>query len=382
MIAQDANASREPSAPKSAPARYLFGLVATSVALIATLLVLEAEIGGTEPTYSLLIAAVALTVWYGGFGPSVLALAFGWGAALVLIVEPRAGITFGHDDEMARWWLSLAVAVVIAGIAGLLRFREERSAGEVRSARTAIHEIESLQKLSIDLSGAPTIADVARVVSAHAPGILSASGMGMGLVEGEELALLDAGSVPLEVRRDGDRLRLHQTTMLTEAAREGRVAAAAIDAAYGHEAHLLPAGTQAAIAFPLRAQEHVMGSIGFLFDRRDALDDDTQALAGIVADLAAQAFERARLYEVERESRVALERILQVAPRFISDETENPIAAIAREARTTFGADYGVLWRIRKDDLELLAVDPPRPELGHRTWASTTSLGCGPRSMI
>jgi hypothetical protein len=72
-IAQDANASREPSAPKSAPVRYLFGLVATSVALIATLLVLEAEIGGTEPTYSLLIAAVALTVWYGGFGPSVLA---------------------------------------------------------------------------------------------------------------------------------------------------------------------------------------------------------------------------------------------------------------------------------------------------------------------
>jgi serine phosphatase RsbU (regulator of sigma subunit)/anti-sigma regulatory factor (Ser/Thr protein kinase) len=371
-MAQDANASREPSAPspKSAPARYLFGLVATSVALVATLLVLEAEIGGTEPTYALLIAAIALTVWYGGLGPSLVALGVGWGAALLLIVEPRGEITLGHDEEMARWWLSLVVAIVIAGVVVLLRFREERSAGEARSARTAIHEIESLQQLSIELSGAPTTADVARVVSAHAPGILSASGMGMGLVEGEELALLDAGSVPLEVRRDGDRLRLEQTTMLTEAAREGRVAAAAdraaIDAAYGDNAHLLPGGTQAAIAFPLRAQEHVMGSIGFLFDRRDALDDDTQALAGIVADLAAQAFERARLYEVERESRVALERILQVAPRFVSDETEDPIAAIAREARTTFGADYGVLWRIREDDLELLAVDPPRPELGGR----------------
>jgi hypothetical protein len=71
-----------------------------------------------------------------------------------------------------------------------------------------------------------------------------------------------------------------------------------------------------------------------------------------------------------------------VAPRFISDETADPIAAIAREARTTFGADYGVLWRIRKDDLELLAVDPPRPNSAIGPWASTTSLGCGPRSMI
>jgi serine phosphatase RsbU (regulator of sigma subunit)/anti-sigma regulatory factor (Ser/Thr protein kinase) len=375
VTAQDANASRGPSAPspKAAPARYLFGVVVTSVALVATLLVLEAEIGGNEPTYALLIAAVAVTVWYGGFGPSLLAIAFGWGAALWVVVESRGAITLGHNDDMARWWLSLAVAIVIAGVAGVLRLREERSAGEARSARTAIHEIESLQQLSIALSGAPTTADVARVVSAHAPGILSASGMGMGLVEGEELALLDAGSVPPEVRRHGDRLRLEQTTLLTEAAREGRVAAAAdraaIDAAYGPSTQLLPGGTQAAIAFPLRAQEHVIGSIGFLFDRGGALDEDTQALAGIVADLAAQALERARLYEVERESRVALERILQVSPRFVSEETENPTQAICREARTTFGADYGVLWRIRVDDLELLAVDPPRPELSRRSLA-------------
>ena len=325
VTSRDANASRGGPAPKSALARYLFGLVAISVALVATLLILDAEIGGAEPSYSLLIAAIALTVWYGGFGPSVLAVVFGWGAALWLIVEARGEITLGDNDEMARWGISLAAAVVIAGVAGLLRFRVERSAGEAQSARTAISKIESLQQLSIELSGAPTTADVARVVSAHAPGILSASGMGMGLVEGEELALLDAGSVPPEVRRDGDRLRLEQTTLITEAAREGRVALAAdraaIDAAYGANARLLPAEIQAAMALPLRAQEHVIGSIGFLFDRRDALDDDRQALAGIVADLAAQAFERARLYEVERESRVALERILQVAPRFVSDET-------------------------------------------------------------
>ena len=136
MTAQDANASRGSSAPssKAAPARYL---------------------GGTEPTYTLLIAAVALTVWYGGFGPSLFAIVFGWGAALWLVVESRGAITLGRNEDMARWWLSLAVAIVIAGVAGVLRLREERSAGEAHSARTAIHEIESLQQLSIGFHTRP-----------------------------------------------------------------------------------------------------------------------------------------------------------------------------------------------------------------------------------
>ena len=50
---------------------------------------------------------------------------------------------------------------------------------------------------------------------------------------------------------------------------------------------------------------------------------ETQAIAGIVADLVGQALERARLYERELESRRALERILQVAPRFLADDPDD-----------------------------------------------------------
>ena len=43
----------------------------------------------------------------------------------------------------------------------------------------------------------------------------------------------------------------------------------------------------------------------------------------------------------------------------------------------TFGADYGVLWRIQPDSLELLAIDPPRSERPrHGSCRSTTSPGC------
>ena len=176
--------------------------------------------------------------------------------------------------------------------------------------------------------------------------------------------------MPLEVRRATETdSALHETTMLTEPCVKAAWPPPQIVLLSTPPTATRPtccrAGDSGGIAFPLRAQEHVMGSIVFLFDRRDALDDDTQARR-IVADLAAQALERARLYEGERESRAALDRILQVAPRFLADERRDAIQAICREARTTFGADYGVFWRIEGRP-RAPRGDPPRPETGHRT---------------
>ena len=61
----------------------------------------------------------------------------------------------------------------------------------------------------------------------------------------------------------------------------------------------------------------------FVFERAEAVGDETVALAVIMGDLTAQALERARLYERERESRAALDRILQVAPRFLADDADD-----------------------------------------------------------
>ena len=104
---------------------------------------------------------------------------------------------------------------------------------------------------------------------------------------------------------------------------------------------------------PIRSAGKPVGAVEFLFDRENALDDELAAIASTAAGLAEQALERARLYERERETSRALERILQVAPRFYAETTAQVTEAVCREARVTFGADYGVLWRIRGDDLEL-----------------------------
>jgi serine phosphatase RsbU (regulator of sigma subunit)/anti-sigma regulatory factor (Ser/Thr protein kinase) len=370
------NSPDEPTKPgqdarrssKRATVRYLVALAAAAAGVLVTVAVFESNVS-EQPIYAPLLAAVALTSWYGGFGPSALVVVVGWSAALLLLVAPEGDAALSNTGDMVRWWINLAVAVVLVGVGGLLRFREERSAVEAESARSAVREVESLQQLSIALTGALSSADVARAVSTHAGQILSASGVALGLLDGQELEIVDPGGLAATGRPEDSHVALAQEAILATAVRTGSTAIAhsraELDAVLPESAAAFPSRVQAALAVPIRAEGLVIGSVSYLFED-GPIDEDTQALGRIVADFAGQALERARLYERERESRRALDRILRVAPRFLADDTDEVVAAICREARTTFGADYGVLWRVRADAIQLLAIDPPRPELAER----------------
>jgi GAF domain-containing protein/anti-sigma regulatory factor (Ser/Thr protein kinase) len=344
--------------------RYLVAVAAAAAGILITEALFESDVA-EQPIYAPLLAVVALTSWYGGFGPSALAIVLCWAAALPLLNDPRGEIGFASSDDMVRWSVNLIVAIFVAGVGGLLRTREERSAVEADTARSHIHEIESLQELMIALAAAVSTSDVVEAVSSHSVDIVGASGVALGLVDGEELAIVAAELTPDAAAVS--RLPLADETLVTEAARTGSIAVAedreALRRSYPDSARNLPPSVERALALPLRAEGSVIGSVGFLFDREATLDGDTLALARIVADLAGQALERARLYESERETRRALDRILRVAPRFLGEGAEDVADVICKEARSTFGADYGVLWRVRDEGLDLLAIDPPRPHL-------------------
>jgi GAF domain-containing protein/anti-sigma regulatory factor (Ser/Thr protein kinase) len=340
--------------------------VAASIAgILITDAIFESDLGG-QPIYAPLIGVVALTSWYGGFGPSAVSIALCWGAALFLLDEPRWNVGFGTTDDMVRWWINLAVVLVIAAVGSLLRSRGERSAVEADTARSDIREIESLQELTLALTAAVSSSDVVNAVSSHSGPILRASGVGLGLVDGDELVIVASELAPdvPEVRQ----LPLSDETLMTEAARTGSVAVAEdrefIRNHYPDSAARMPPSVERALALPLRAEGSVVGSVGFVFGQETPLDGDTLALARVVSDLASQALERTKLYESERETRRALDRILRVAPRFQGADVDDVAAVICREARSTFGADYGVLWRVQDDGLYLLAIDPPRPDVG------------------
>jgi GAF domain-containing protein/anti-sigma regulatory factor (Ser/Thr protein kinase) len=351
-------------AAKPAGVRYLVAVAASVAGVLIAEAILESGVS-EQPIYAPLIAVVALTSWYGGFGPSAVSIVLCWSAALFFLDEPRGELGFGDTEDMARWWINLAAVLVIAVVGGILRTRGERSAAEADTARSDIREIESLQQLTIALTAAVASSDVVFAVSSHSGAILRSSGVALGLVDGAELAIVASELGPGTA--DLGRLALADKTLMTEAARTGSIAVAedreSLMRSYPDSAARLPPNAERALALPLRAGGVVIGAIGFVFERERPVDGDTLALARIVADVAGHALERARLYESERETRRALERILRVAPRFRAESADDVVRVICREARSTFGADYGVLWRVREDGLDLLAIDPPQPEL-------------------
>jgi serine phosphatase RsbU (regulator of sigma subunit)/anti-sigma regulatory factor (Ser/Thr protein kinase)/uncharacterized protein YigA (DUF484 family) len=356
--------------PKPAAVRYSVALAAAAAALLV-MVALDQWNVTDQPVYAPLLAAVALTSWYGGFGPSAVVVVVSWGAALPLYGGASEDWTFTDTQDFVRWWINLAVAFVLAGLGGLLRFREERSAHEAQSARTAVDEIESLQQLSIALTAAISSADVVRAISAHSAEILSARGVALALAEGRELTVVDPGGLASDGGPQAGPVDLAQAAILAEAFRTGQIAVALdrteLETAFPQGARAFPEDVHGAIALPLRAEEKMVGAIGFLFGSDGEVDEDTEALARIVTDIASQALERARLYERERESRQALDRILRVAPRFLAEDLDEVVTAICREARTTFGADYGVLWRVREDDIELVGMHPALPMTDERS---------------
>ena len=87
------------------------------------------------------------------------------------------------------------------------------------------------------------------------------------------------------------------------------------------------------------------GAMGFPFAEPDAITVEVRTVARIAADLGGQALERAGLYEQERSSREALDRILAVAPRFQQGATpEAVVASVCAEARRAFGCDVVQVW--------------------------------------
>ncbi|HEX4746428.1 MAG TPA: SpoIIE family protein phosphatase [Gaiellaceae bacterium] len=343
--------------------RYGLALLTTTAALLVCLALLEVS---DAPIYAPLVGAVAISAWLGGVGPAFLSLAAGWFGAIWLLVYPRGSLGASDTDDMTRWSVNLAVAALIVVIAGGMQLGRRRAVDVALEARRSLGRVEALQRLSADLARAATSADVSHALTEHAAGLLDAQGAALGLLEAEDILVVDPIGIAATLHVPGRRISLEQATLLTEALRTRRIVRAddreTIERMFPDSAAILPRVVQSAIAVPLRVAGTSVGVVEFLFDRSNAVDDELGALATTAAGLAEQALERARLYERERESAAVLDRILEVSPRFYADSPDEVTQAICREARTTFGADYGVLWRIRNVELELVRSDPIRQE--------------------
>jgi serine phosphatase RsbU (regulator of sigma subunit)/anti-sigma regulatory factor (Ser/Thr protein kinase) len=338
---------------RSWQARYGVALAATLGSIALSLAFLPAS---DTPVYSLLVGAVAISAWYGGLGPSLVAIGSGWGLAFLLFMGPAGHPDEGSGGDFLRWGVGLVVAVAVVWVSIAMRMGRER-------AVVAVRDLEGIQGVAQALSAALTPSDVAHVLIERTPPLIGARGGSVGLVEGDEVVVVDPKVGPRgETHPPGARLSLDARAPIARAARDDRPVVVHDRETFEDE---FPDGVRltpyarAAVAVPLHVAGEVVGSMSLLFDESGIVDPDGEAITAIVADLGSQALERSRLYERELESAQVLDRILRAAPRFHTDSRKAAAEAICREGRLTFGADMAVLWRLGEDRMTLVHCDPP-----------------------
>ena len=342
--------------------RYGVAVVSALVALLAARLLVPIAYA---PVYSLLVGSVAVSVWYGGLGPGFVTLAIDWAVGPFLLVASGAPSGFHSRDDLLRWLVPLAVALLVVWIYFLMRRLQQRAVTAAVVAEESSRQMESLQQLATALSAAVTQSDVANALLEGLPKLIGARGGSVGFVDGDEIVVANPPGIATTHRR-GLRLPLSTRAPIVRAAADDAPVVvrsrSELATSFPEGAAMSPAAT-AAIAVPLRVAGHVVGSMSFLYEGEAEIDDDAIAVANIAADLGSQAIERATLYERERESRRTLDRILRVAPRFHLETAEDAGGTICREARMTFGSDYAELFRVTDGEVELVATNPEGPEV-------------------
>jgi GAF domain-containing protein/anti-sigma regulatory factor (Ser/Thr protein kinase) len=214
------------------------------------------------------------------------------------------------------------------------------------ATRAARDRADRLQATTAALASTLTREDVARVVTTDGVAALGAviGGLMALTAEGDELELLGmAGYAPPATRRFA-RVPLDGPYLFAEAVRTGRAHVVAdLDAVAGRFPHLreITGGRSTAGAIvPLVVGSRTTGALAFGFaDDRD-LDDERLTLLRTLGQLAAQALDRAHLYEARHE--VASRLQTSLLPDALPELDDAQVAA--RYLAGTAGLEVGGDW--------------------------------------
>jgi anti-sigma regulatory factor (Ser/Thr protein kinase)/GAF domain-containing protein len=306
-------------------------------------------------SYAQLVGAVALAMLLGGVPAGVAATVVGWGLGAFVLENPRWHSVFHDEDEILRWSTSLLAAAVVVGVGWAMRRGHERAAVAAVEAERSRRRLEAIQELTASLSAAARPSDVAEALARGVVEALGAVRGSFGLVEGEELVVVesDAGAVT------GSRLPLSARTPLAAAARDGHVVWVERRSELGPafpDAAGAARGIGSALAVPIRRGGSVTGAMAFGFREPGAVTLERRAVAALAAELGSQALERARLYELERLEAERTRRLQSLTAALAVSLVPADVAAIVREQGLgTAGADAVAIHLVSEsgDALEL-----------------------------
>ena len=191
----------------------------------------------------------------------------------------------------------------------------EAERGARHAAERAVERTAALQALTAALAGALASADVAAVVIEHARAALGATGVSVLVLDdaADELRALAAAGVPQTLAETWARLPLSSRGPVADAVRARRPvllgSSEELRRAYPESGLPHQDEERAVAVVPLVLERQAVGGLVLMWSgERRAIAGDRTFLAA-VADVCAQALERARLLEAERAARAESEQV-------------------------------------------------------------------------
>jgi PAS domain S-box-containing protein len=255
-----------------------------------------------------------------------------------------------------RFWADVVITALhddaghLVGYAKVTRdLTERRQAEAERTRREAAERVaermERLQSVTAALAAVSRVDEAAEVLGDVGTLAVGATGGVVAFVTGQsETAVLEIaearGYLPEQLQR-GDRLVAYDPYPLSYAWRTGR--AVFIDsreqvvAEYPELAPVLDRSTHAAwAAVPLSIGKRLIGIFGISFEQPRTLNADERSFLLALAEVSAQAIDRARLYESEQHARAEAEDAVRAQDEFLSiasHELRTPVAAVKATAQ-------------------------------------------------
>ena len=298
-----------------------------------------------ESPFSLFLAAVAVSAWYGGLGPGMLATALGGLVCAVFFLPPFASPALATITSAVRLVLFLLAAVLISSLSATLR--EARHRAEANHQRLAFLAAAS-RRLATSLDYSRTLSELARLVvprladfclvdiveedgTIRRVAVAHVDPLCHALVQrlcdyppnATSASRITRGpSHRYAGRPPGHRRRLLQTSIEDPDERE----------------IVRQLGPRSALILPLRSRDRVLGAISlFTTTARPRYTEADLDLAGELASRAALAVDNARLYAAAR-------RAVSVRDEFL--------ASASHELRTPLSHIKGFVSTLRQTDVE------------------------------
>jgi PAS domain S-box-containing protein len=219
----------------------------------------------------------------------------------------------------------------------------EQDQAKRHAAERAAERLERLQAATVALAAAGTVESVAGVLAEVGSRSVEACAGEVALLgeDGDSVHVIAAGSDGSDQPANIELSRANDAHPLTYVLRTG-LPLILDSRAQVHEKYPELAGflansrANAWAVMPLAVDRRVTGVLGVYFNQSRGLDADERSFLLALADVGAQAIDRARVYESERRARVEAEAAVHTQEEFLSiasHELRTPVAAIKATAQ-------------------------------------------------